>query len=85
LCEEVHVAQRIALETNAIIMAGNMTKLEALHWLAKYGAVTWGYPEEAAAAYLGLGVKHFREEVAYLCRSTTVCGQFERRWSSTVI
>ena len=55
-------------------MAGNMTKPEALHWLAKYGAVTWGYPEEAAAAYLGLGVKHFREEVAYLCGSTTVCG-----------
>ena len=45
-------------------MAGNMTKLEALDWLVKYGAVTRGYPEEPAAAYLGLGVERFREEVA---------------------
>jgi len=33
-------------------MPGNMTKLEALDWLVKYGAVTRGYPEEPAAAYL---------------------------------
>jgi hypothetical protein len=41
-----------------------MSKPEALEWLAKYGAVTRGYPQEAAAAYLGLGVQRFREEVA---------------------
>jgi hypothetical protein len=45
-------------------MPGNMTKRAALDWLAKYGAVTRGYPQEPAAAYLGLGVQHFRKEVA---------------------
>jgi hypothetical protein len=45
-------------------MPGNLTKLEALEWLAKYGAVTRGYPQEPAAAYLGLGVQRFRDEVA---------------------
>jgi hypothetical protein len=45
-------------------MAGNMTKLEALDWLVKYGAVSRGYPEEPAAAYVGLGVERFRKEVA---------------------
>jgi hypothetical protein len=34
-----------------IIMAGHMTKPEALDWLVKYGAVVRGYPEDAAAAY----------------------------------
>jgi hypothetical protein len=41
-----------------------MTKLEALDWLVKYGAATRGYPEEAAASYLGLVVERFREEVS---------------------
>jgi hypothetical protein len=45
-------------------MAGNMTKVQALDWLVKYGAVTRGYPEEPAAAYLRLGVERFREDVA---------------------
>jgi len=45
-------------------MPGNMTKLEALEWLAKYGAVTRGYSQEVAAAYLGLGAERFLEEVA---------------------
>jgi hypothetical protein len=45
-------------------MPGNMTKSDGLDWLARYGAVTRGYPQEAAAAYLGLGVQRFREEVA---------------------
>jgi hypothetical protein len=45
-------------------MPGNMTKLQALEWLVKYGAVTRGYPQEVAAAYLGLGVERFLEEVA---------------------
>ena len=41
-----------------------MTKLEALDWTVKYGAGTRGYPEEPAAAYPGLGVERFREEIA---------------------
>ena len=45
-------------------MPGNKTKAEALEWLAKYGAVSRGYPQEIAAAYLGLGVKRFRDDVA---------------------
>jgi hypothetical protein len=45
-------------------MPGNMTKAEALRWLRRYGATTRGYPQEVAAAYLGLGVRRFRDEVA---------------------
>ena len=45
-------------------MPGNMTKAQALEWLAKYGSVARGYPQEAAAAYVGLGVKRFRDGVA---------------------
>jgi len=45
-------------------MPGNKTKAQALEWLAKYGAVSRGYPQEVAAAYLGLGVKRFRDDVA---------------------
>ena len=45
-------------------MPGNMTKAQALEWLVKYGATVRGYPQEAAAAYLGLGVKRFRDDVA---------------------
>jgi len=34
-------------------------------WIgSKYGAVIRGYPGQVAAAYLGLVVKHFRDEVA---------------------
>lgn len=45
-------------------MPGNKTKAEALEWLAKFGPVSRGYPQEVAAAYLGLGVKRFRDDVA---------------------
>jgi hypothetical protein len=45
-------------------MPGNMTKAKALEWLTKYGAASRGYPQEAAAAYLGLGVRRFRAGVA---------------------
>ena len=45
-------------------MPGNMTKHEALEWLCKNGAAVRGYPAEAAAAYIGLGTKRFRDEVA---------------------
>jgi hypothetical protein len=45
-------------------MSGNMTKTKALEWLTKYGSTTRGYPQESAAAYLGLGVKRFRDDVA---------------------
>ena len=44
-------------------MPGTMTKAQALEWLVKYGATVRGYPQEAAAAYLGLGVKRFRDDV----------------------
>jgi hypothetical protein len=43
-------SSRMKNETK-IIMAGHMTKPEALDWLVKYGAVVRGYPEDAAAAY----------------------------------
>jgi hypothetical protein len=46
------------------MMPGNMTKAEALQWLQDYGSVSRGYPQEPAAAYLGLGVKRFRDDVA---------------------
>src|SRR5262245_25436335 len=63
-CEST-LPRRVDPETNkARIMPGNMTKRQALNWLVKYGAVTRGYPEEPAAAYLGLGVERFRAEVA---------------------
>jgi hypothetical protein len=45
-------------------MPGNKTKAEALNWLARYGATSRGYPQEIAAAYIGLGVKSFRDAVA---------------------
>jgi hypothetical protein len=45
-------------------MPGNMTKAQALEWLTKYGAAARGYPQEPAAAYMGLGVKRFRDDVA---------------------
>ena len=41
-----------------------MTKAQALEWLAKYGTAARGYPQEVAAAYVGLGVKRFRDDVA---------------------
>lgn len=41
-----------------------MTKVQALEWLARHGATTRCYPQEPAAAYVGLGTKHFRVEVA---------------------
>jgi hypothetical protein len=44
-------------------MPGNMTKAQALDWLRKYGATTRGYRQEVAAAYVGLGVRRFRQEV----------------------
>jgi hypothetical protein len=44
-------------------MSGNMTKTKALEWLIKHGNTVRGYPQEAAAAYLGLGVRRFREDV----------------------
>jgi len=45
-------------------MPGNKTKAQALQWLKEHGATVRGYPQEAAAAYVGLGVKRFRDEVA---------------------
>jgi hypothetical protein len=45
-------------------MPGNKTKAQALDWLAKYGKSSRGYPQEIAAAYIGLGVKSFRDGVA---------------------
>jgi hypothetical protein len=45
-------------------MPGNMTKAKALEWLTKYGSSARGYPQEPAAAYIGLGVKRFRDGVA---------------------
>jgi hypothetical protein len=48
----------------ACIMPGNMTKAKAFEWLEKHGGAVRGYPQEAAAAYLGLGVKRFRDGVA---------------------
>jgi hypothetical protein len=45
-------------------MPGNLSKAKALQWLQQYGAIVRCYPQEAAAAYLGLGVKCFRHEVA---------------------
>lgn len=45
-------------------MPGNLTKAQALEWLQRYGAIVRAYPQEAAAAYLGLGSKRFRDEVA---------------------
>src|SRR4051812_17253665 len=45
-------------------MPGNMTKAKALEWLTKYGSISRGYPQEPAAAYIGLGVKRFRDGVA---------------------
>src|SRR5262249_2310148 len=45
-------------------MPGNMTKAQALEWLIKYGSTVRGYPQEAAAAYLNLGVARFRADVA---------------------
>jgi hypothetical protein len=44
-------------------MPGNKTKAQALKWLKQHGATVRGYPQEAAAAYVGLGVKRFRDEV----------------------
>jgi hypothetical protein len=41
-----------------------MTKAEALEWLKQHGSTVRGYPQEIAAAYVGLGVKRFRDEVA---------------------
>ena len=48
-------------------MPGNMTKAKASEWLAKHGTTVRGYPQEPAAAYLGLGVKRFRDSVAAGC------------------
>jgi hypothetical protein len=45
-------------------MPGNMTKAQALEWLLKYGPAVRGYPQEPAAAYVGLGVRSFREGVS---------------------
>ena len=45
-------------------MPGNLTKAEALKWLQRHGATVRGYRMEVAAAYLGLGVRRFRDEVA---------------------
>ncbi len=45
-------------------MPGTMTKAQALEWLARHGSTARCYPQEPAAAYLGLGTKRFREEVA---------------------
>jgi len=64
LCEEANIAQMVALETNEIIIAGNMTKLQAGISSSKYGAVIPRLSGGCGAAYLGSGVKHFREEVA---------------------
>jgi hypothetical protein len=41
-----------------------MTKAQALDWLTKYGATVRGYRQEVAAAYIGIGVRRFREDVA---------------------
>lgn len=41
-----------------------MTKAKAFEWLEKHGATVRGYPQEPAAAYVGLGVKRFRDDVA---------------------
>jgi len=77
LCEEANIAQRVALETNESIIAGNTTKPQA--WISSSNTArsSRGYPEQVADAYLGLGVKHFHEEVAsgrLPILSTTVCG-----------
>ena len=45
-------------------MPGNKTKAQALQWLQQHGAAVRGYLQEVAAAYVGLGVKRFRDEVA---------------------
>jgi hypothetical protein len=45
-------------------VSGNMSKAQALEWLTKYGSSVRGYPQEVAAAYLGLGSKRFRDDVA---------------------
>ena len=45
-------------------MAGNMTKVEPLDWLVKYGTVMRGWRSSLPLPNLGLGVKRFCEEVA---------------------
>jgi hypothetical protein len=45
-------------------MSGNLTKAQALEWLKQHGATVRGYPQEVAAAYIGLGAKRFRDEVS---------------------
>ena len=45
-------------------MPGNMTKAQALEWLKEHGTAVRGYRQEVAAAYLGIGVRRFREDVA---------------------
>ena len=45
-------------------MPGTMTKAQALEWLARHGSTARCYPQEPAAAYLGLGTRRFRQEVA---------------------
>ena len=61
MCEEANVAQWVALETREIIMSG---KALGVGLALSTAAVIRGYPEQVAAAYLGLVVKHFRDEVA---------------------
>jgi hypothetical protein len=46
------------------MLGHHVTKYQALEWLKKYGTSVRGYPQEAAAAYLGLGTKRFRSDVA---------------------
>jgi hypothetical protein len=45
-------------------MPGNITKAQALEWLSKNGTSVRGYRQEVAAAYLGIGVRRFRKDVA---------------------
>lgn len=65
-CYETETGSFLSSETDRCIdvgMPGNMTKAQALEWLTKHGATVRGYRQEVAAAYLGIGVRRFREDV----------------------